>query len=158
MLEEVEVLSTEAIDMIGNWMQGAKLQIAHHKTEVLLVSNCKAVQREEITAGVHAIASKRVLKYLVVMIDDRLHFNSHVEYACEKASKVINAIARIMPNNAGQSNSKRRLLVSVSSSILRYGGPAWVAARGTKQYQRKLSSTFRLMAMRVMKMGDPELF
>ncbi|XP_065091473.1 uncharacterized protein LOC135712450 [Ochlerotatus camptorhynchus] len=135
--------------MIGNWMKGAKLQIAHHKTEVLLVSNCKAVQRAEITVGEHTIASKRVLKYLGVMIDDRLNFNSHVEYACEKASKAINAIARIMPNNAGPSSSKRRLLASVSSSILRYGGPAWVPALETKQNQRKLSSTFRLMAMRV---------
>jgi len=38
-----------------------------------------------------------VLKYLGVMIDDRLSFNSHIDYACEKAAKVINAIARIMP-------------------------------------------------------------
>ncbi|XP_065081811.1 uncharacterized protein LOC135704275 [Ochlerotatus camptorhynchus] len=123
--------------MIGNWMQGAKLQMAHHKTEVLLVSNCKAVQRVVITVGEHAIASTRVFKYLGVMIDERLNFNSHVEYGFEKASKAINAIARIMPNNAGPSSSKRRPLASVSSSIRRYGGPAWVAALETKQNQRK---------------------
>ncbi|XP_065072825.1 uncharacterized protein LOC135697149 [Ochlerotatus camptorhynchus] len=86
----------------------------------------------------------RVLKYLGVKIDDRLNFNSNIEDACEKAAKVINAIARIMPNNAGSSSSKRRLLASVSSSILRHGGPAWVAALETKQNQRKLSNTFRL--------------
>ncbi|XP_065084338.1 general odorant-binding protein 45-like [Ochlerotatus camptorhynchus] len=55
-LEEVEMLAAAAIDRIVTWMQGAKLQIAHHKTEVMLVSNCKAVQRAEIT-----IVSKRVL-------------------------------------------------------------------------------------------------
>ncbi|XP_065084791.1 uncharacterized protein LOC135707001 [Ochlerotatus camptorhynchus] len=83
------------------------------------------------------------------MIDDRLNFNSHVQFACKKASKAINAIARIMPNNCGPSSSKRRLLASVSSSILRYEDTAWVAALETKQNQRKLSSTFRLMAMRI---------
>ncbi|XP_065093100.1 uncharacterized protein LOC135713796 [Ochlerotatus camptorhynchus] len=82
------------------------------------------------------------------MIDDQLNVNSHIEHACEKASKAINAIARIMPNNAGPSSSKRRLLASVSS-LLRYGGPAWAAALETNQIQRKHSSTFRLMAMRV---------
>lgn len=40
-LEEVKMLATEAISQIESWMQGAKLQIAHHKTEMLLVSNCK---------------------------------------------------------------------------------------------------------------------
>ncbi|XP_065083435.1 uncharacterized protein LOC135705593 [Ochlerotatus camptorhynchus] len=108
-LEKVKMLATEAIDMI------------------------------EITVGEHAIALKRVLKYLGVMIDDRLNFKSHVEYDCEKASKAINGIARIMPNNPGPSSSKRCLLGSVSSSILRYGGPVWAAALETKQNQRKLA-------------------
>lgn len=96
-LEEVEMLATEAVGKIENWMQGAKLQIAHHKTEMLLVSNCRLVQQAEITVGEHAIASKRELKYLGVMIDDRLNFNRHVDYACERAVKAINAVARIMP-------------------------------------------------------------
>ncbi|XP_065078100.1 uncharacterized protein LOC135701287 [Ochlerotatus camptorhynchus] len=54
-----------------------------------------------------------------------------------------------MPNNAGPCSSKKRFLASVLSSILRYGGPAWVPALETKQNQRKLSSTFRFIAMRV---------
>ena len=148
-LEEVQMLAAEAIGMIEKWMQGAKLEIAHHKTEVLLVSNCKAVQHAEIIVGEHVITSTRVLRHLGVMIDDRLNFNSHVDYACGKASKVINAVARIMPNSYGPSSSKRRLLACVASSILRYGGPAWVAALKTKRNQVKLNSTFRLMAVRV---------
>jgi hypothetical protein len=148
-LEEVEMLTSEAIQMIETWMQGAKLQIAHHKTEVMLVSNCKIVQRAEIIVGNHVIASKRVLKYLGVMVDDRLNFNSHVDYACEKATKAVNALARIMPNGYGPSSTKRRLLACVASSILRYGGPAWVKALKTKRNQTKLQSVFRLMAIRV---------
>ncbi|XP_058816491.1 uncharacterized protein LOC131679768 [Topomyia yanbarensis] len=83
------------------------------------------------------------------MIDDRLNFNNHVDYACEKATKAINALSRIMPNNAGPCSSKRRLLASVLSSILRYGSPVWATALETQRNRAKLSSTFRLMAMRV---------
>ncbi|XP_058827008.1 uncharacterized protein LOC131686988 [Topomyia yanbarensis] len=101
--------------------------------EVLLVSNCKVLQRAVITVEEYVIVSKRALKQLSVMIDVRLNFNTHVDYACEKAAKAINALARIMPNNAGPCSSKRCLLASVSSSILRYGGPVWVAALETQR-------------------------
>lgn len=148
-LAEVEASATESIRRVASWMQKAKLQIAHHKTEILLVSNRRAVQHVEITVGEHTITSKRQLKYLGVMIDDRLNFNCHVDYACEKAAKAINALSRIMPNNYGPSSSKRRLLASVSSSIMRYGGPAWITALQTQRNRRKLRSTARLMAMRV---------
>ncbi|XP_062535228.1 uncharacterized protein LOC134204423 [Armigeres subalbatus] len=113
-LEEVEVLATEAIAMIESWMNGVKLQIAHHKTEVLLVSNCKAIQRMEIVSA-----------------------------------KAMSAIARIMPNVGGPRSSTRRLLASVSSSILRYGVPAWGNALEIKRNRRRLQSAFRLMAIRV---------
>ncbi|XP_065081989.1 uncharacterized protein LOC135704449 [Ochlerotatus camptorhynchus] len=98
-------------------------------TNVSKVSKCKEMQREEIIIEEHAIASKRVLKYLGVMIDDRLNFNSHVEYACQKVPKAINVVTKTTPNNSGRSGSKMRLLASVSSSILRDGGPAWVRER-----------------------------
>ena len=147
--EEVEMLTAEAIDTVETWMTGAKLQLAHHKKEMVLVSNCKAVQRADFTVSGHAIDSMRALKHLGVMIDDRLNFNSHVDYACEKAARAANAVARIMPNVGGPRSSKRRLLACVSSSVLRYGVPAWGAALETKRNQKKLNSTFRLIVIRV---------
>lgn len=147
--EEVEMLATEAIARIENWMLDVKLQIAHHKTEMVFVSNHKAVKQVQIDVGENVVHSKRALKYLGVVVDDRLNFNSHVDHACEKASKAITALSRIMPNNVGPSSSKRRLLASVSMSILRYGGPAWVTALSTKRNRKLLDRTQRLMAMRV---------
>lgn len=94
------------------------------------------------------MASNRELKYLGVMIDGRLNFNSHVGYAREKASKVINALSRSMPHN-GDPRSSRRLLASVSSSILWYGVPSCGAELKTKRNRVKLNSAFRLMVMRV---------
>lgn len=148
-VEEVEVLAMEAIAMIENWMLEVKLRIAHHKTEMILVSNHKKVQQAQIHVGEHVVHSKRALKYLGVMVDDRLNFNSHVDYACEKAAKAIMALSRIMPNNAGPRSSRRRLLASVATSILRYGGPVWWTALGTKRNRALLDRTQRLMAMRV---------
>ncbi|XP_053686832.1 uncharacterized protein LOC128736381 [Sabethes cyaneus] len=83
------------------------------------------------------------------MIDNRLNFNFHVDYVCEKAAKAFNAIARIMSNCYGPRSSKRRLLASVPSSILRYEGQVCIAALRSKQNRVKLNSTFRLMVVRV---------
>uniref|UniRef100_A0A023EQZ1 Putative rte ele1 orf1-h 1e-60-j 4 n=1 Tax=Aedes albopictus TaxID=7160 RepID=A0A023EQZ1_AEDAL len=148
-LEAVEILATEAVDAVENWMQRKKLSIAHQKTELVLISNCKVVQKAAIIVGEHAIDSKRELKHLGVMIDDRLNFNSHVDYACGKAAKAITALSRIMPNNSAISSSKRRLLASVSTSILRYASPAWATATKTRRNRVQVCSTHRLMAMRV---------
>lgn len=148
-LEEVEMLVAESTDAVENWMNAVKLQLAHHKTEVMLVSNCRKIQWMQITVGGHVIPSVRALRHLGVMIDDRLNFNTHVDYSCEKAAKMVSALARIMPNIGGPKGSSRRLLAAVSSSILRYGVPAWGAALKTKRNRRKLNSVFRLMAIRV---------
>ena len=147
--EEVEMLATDAIEIVENWMRGAKLEVAHHKTEVVLISNCKTVQQIKPMVGEYPVASKRALRYLGVIVDDRLNFNSHVDHVCEKASKAITAISRIMPNNSGPRSSKRRLLANVSMSTLRYGAAAWVAALETNRNRASLSKTQRLMAIRV---------
>ncbi|XP_053699087.1 uncharacterized protein LOC128746061 [Sabethes cyaneus] len=123
-LEEVEALGTESIRRVESWTQNAKLQIAHHKTEILLVSSRRAVQQVAIAVGEHTLTPNRELMHLGVLIVNQLKFNSHVDCACEKVTKAISALS--MSNNFGPSSSKRRLLASVSSSMLRYGGPAWI--------------------------------
>ncbi|XP_058816512.1 uncharacterized protein LOC131679786 [Topomyia yanbarensis] len=105
-------------------MNGAKLQIIHHKTDVLLVSNFKVVQRLQITVEGHVIALKRALKQLGVISDDWLNFNNHVHL-----------------RNFG-------LLSNVSSSILRYGAPTCGSTLKAKRNREKLTRTFRLVVVR----------
>ncbi|XP_058811228.1 uncharacterized protein LOC131676121 [Topomyia yanbarensis] len=111
---------------------------------MLLVSNCKVVQRMQIDVRGHVIESKRALKQLGVILDKRLNSNKHVDYGCEKSAKATNGIARILPNVGGPRSSTRRLLVSASSLIQRYGVPDWDAALTTKRNRKKLNRMVRL--------------
>ena len=120
------------------------LILAHHKTEVVMISNRKSAQSVSVQAGSATIESRRELKYLGVILDDRLSFTSHVDYVCKKASGAIAALTRIMANA-----DNRRLLASVSTSIVRYGFPAWQPGIKTEHNRAKLSSTHRLMCLRV---------
>jgi hypothetical protein len=83
------------------------------------------------------------------MIDERLNFNSHIDYVCEKASRSQAAIARIMPNTAGPKSSTRKLIASVVTSILWYGCVAWVGALERKRNTVKINRVYRLAAVRV---------
>lgn len=64
------------------------------------------------------------MKHLGVMIEDRLSFNSNVDFACKKAVGSIIALTKTMPNNSAIS----RLLANVSTKLLRYDGPACASA------------------------------
>ena len=60
MLEEVEMMASEAIEIIGNWIKSVKLQIAHHKTVALLVSNRKAAQRKSPSENICLLFSNHL--------------------------------------------------------------------------------------------------
>lgn len=146
---EVEVIASEAVRSIEGWMESHKLYLAHQKTEVVVVNNFKSVRSIKIRAGNCLIESKRSIKYLGLMLDDKLNFTSHVVYACEKAMKAVAALTRMMANCSAVTSSRRRLIANVVSSILRYGDVAWGAALDAQYNLQRVTSVYRLMCLRV---------
>lgn len=116
-LDDVQLYANEAVRTIKNWLESVNLKLAEHKTESVLISSKRAKEILEIKVGRTNITSKEAIKYLGVIIDSRLSFKQHIEYSCQKATKVVNALARIMPNIGGPRQSRRLLLSQVSKSI-----------------------------------------
>ena len=50
------------------------------KTEAVLISGRKVVEKMEMTVGGTTIESKRDIRYLGVIIDDGLNFKKHVKF------------------------------------------------------------------------------
>lgn len=145
----VEVQASEAIRTIEEWMGVHHLELAHHKTEVVAVNNFKSARCIKVRAGNCTIDSKRFIRYLGIQVDDKLSFSSHVTYACDRASKAVASLSRMMGNGSAVLSSKRRLLASVVSSILRYGAPAWGSALNAQHNLQKVTSVYRLICLRV---------
>lgn len=137
------------IEQVQRWLTEHKLQMAQHKTEIVVVTNRRKPVTAQLDLGGNTITSKRYVKYLGVMIDDRLNSTSHVDYVCEKAGKVQTTLARLMPNTVGARNDKRRLLANVITSVIRYGDETWVTATEKDCNRRKLDGVYRLAALRV---------
>lgn len=147
-INEVESATNVAISQIKSWLGSAGLELADHKTEAVLITSRKSVEYMNVQVGTQIIRSKEAVKYLGVMIDNRLQFKQHVHYSSKKASRLQAALSRIMPNIGGPGYARRILLSRVVSSVLLYAAPVWAGALATKETRRKLTSAYRLCAVR----------
>lgn len=147
-IHELEALANEAIALIRQWLEEARLKLAEHKTEVVLISSRKKIEYMQIQVGDQTIVSKDAVKYLGVMIDNRLKFKTHVEYSSKKAAQIQTALTRMLPNIGGPGYDRRILLSRVTSSVLLYAAPVWAGSLKTKEIQRMIARPYRLAALR----------
>jgi len=145
---EIEATTNEAIARIKRWLSSMNLELADHKTEALLITGRKKVETMTIQVGREQIKSGSKLKYLGVMLDNRLNFKSHVDYCSEKAAKIQTALSRIMPNIVGPKQERRMLLTKVVSSVLLYAAPIWAKTLTTQDTRRKITTPYRISALR----------
>lgn len=148
-LEEVQLIANRSVETIRKWLDSVGLTLADHKTEVLLVSRRKVREKVTVTVGDHAVESKEEIKYLGVMLDSRLNFKAHTKYACERASRMYTALARMLANTGGPRSSRRMLLARVITSSMLYGAQIWADALQLQENRRKMQSVQRRTAMRV---------
>ena len=145
---EIEEKTNTAIRNVGAWLDEAGLTLAAHKTEAVLISGRKIVEKMVVIVGESKIESKRAIKYLGVVIDDRLNFKEHMKYVGEKASVTQRALARMMANIGGPGPFKRRIIAAVVTSIMLYACPIWSEALSVGTTRRILSSVYLLRAIR----------
>ena len=147
-VREIEEKTNTAIRNVGAWLDEAGLTLAAHKTEAVLISGRKIVEKMIVTFGESRIESKRAIKYLGIIIDDSLSFKEHVKYIGEKASVTQRALARMMPNIGGPDPFKKRIISAIVTSIMLYACSIWSEALSVGTTRRILSLVYRLSAIR----------
>uniref|UniRef100_A0A2S2P8X3 Retrovirus-related Pol polyprotein from type-1 retrotransposable element R1 n=1 Tax=Schizaphis graminum TaxID=13262 RepID=A0A2S2P8X3_SCHGA len=104
------------------------LQLAHHKTEAVMLTKKWSHNPPRLSIGGTRIQLSSHLRYLGVILDYRLSFVKHSETVAKKAAISATALSRLMPNIGGPGQWKRRLLCSVVESQLLYAVPVWSSA------------------------------
>ena len=82
-------------------------------------------------------------------MDRRLSFGKHLQIATAKAIQCGAALTRLMPNNGGTREAKRRMVASVVNSKLLYAAPTWTSALNNYAILKRLFSAQRGVVMRI---------
>jgi len=88
------------------------LELAHHKSEAVILTNKRAYTPPRLRIGGHPIELRREIRYFGVRLDTRLTFRDHVQIAAKKAIASATALGKIMLNIKGPGQWKRRLLAT----------------------------------------------
>ena len=147
--DDVRILELRINEQTKRWLDSRCLRMAPEKTEALLVTDRRSFQYPRIVLGEHEVDWKTSIKYLGVQLDRRLSFVEQLKIAAAKSIQCGANLARLMPNIDRPREAKKRLVASVVHSKLLYAAPVWANALQTHTIQRRLFSTQRSVALRI---------
>lgn len=148
--ERAQEILKEVMFLINRWMKEHGLDLALHKTEVILLTRKRIDTILPVdVGGQETITTTSSLKYLGVTIDSKLNFWQHICRVSEKALNVTMSLSRLMANVGGPVPSRRKLLMTTVESILLYGAEVWADALRKKTYRKKMEQVHRKGALRI---------
>ncbi|KAI5739769.1 hypothetical protein M8J77_023226 [Diaphorina citri] len=137
------------LEKISSWMRSSGLALAPEKTEAALLIGKKVCRPLHITLSGNTVNFQDDIKYLGVILDTKLNFNSHLQHMLKKVRTATGNLSRILPRQGGAGENKRRILQNVSNSLMLYAAPVWSYITDKKTYKQKLISEQRKMSIRV---------
>jgi len=120
---QLEQLLTISANRVKAWLAKAGLQLALQKCEAMIITNTRTNNDMRINIDGHLVSTCKSLKYLGLQLDSKWSFSAYAIAVAEKAGKVVQNLARKMPNISTAKSRKRKLLSNVAHSILLY--PTW---------------------------------
>lgn len=139
----------QAMQGINYWMEDHGLKLAAAKTEIVMFTRKHIETIVPIRIRENIVETKDDLKYLGVLLDTKLTFKAHLKKSTEKAARLTVALSRLMRNTCGPKTNKRRLLISVTHSILLYGAEVWAHSIRKVTYAARLMRVQRQGALRI---------
>lgn len=89
--------------------------------QIAVISRRGVLGGPEIKVGRYSVKVSNRMRYLGVILDSKLTFESHLEFVEDKAAKMLRSLGKLMPNLRDPSQHKRMLYYNVFLSIVLYG-------------------------------------
>ena len=83
------------INQVGKWMNANKLTINYSKSNFMLFTNKKKNSKFKLEINNNQITESDIVKYLGVIIDNKLNWKTHIEHICSKIVKGSWALTRL---------------------------------------------------------------
>jgi ribonuclease HI len=150
-LKQIELKANKLLEDIHKWGRKVKLEFNTTKSCAILFTKKRSITPPIIHMNGTQIKIEDHIKYLGVFIDNKLNFNKHIDYICEKAIKKTSIIPIIARNTWGLSyESLKVMYTSFIESPLLYCSSIW--GKNLYKYQiKKLRRAQRLFAIKLIK-------
>ena len=122
-LESLENYVNIELDKVFVWLASNKLTLNVKKSKYMLVSRKKSIPDLCIQINGCHLDQCDSYKYLGIYIDKNLNWKSHIEYTCQKVSKVCGALAKI--RHSVNIDILKNVYHALLYSYLRYGIIVW---------------------------------
>ncbi|GBN84628.1 Retrovirus-related Pol polyprotein from type-1 retrotransposable element R1 [Araneus ventricosus] len=145
----VQQLANRAIKTFSNWAELNKLQISLEKTKYMYLGNL--INPARIKWNNTRIQKVSTLRYLGIIIDDKLKWIPHIKEKGTKALQQYQHFQRIAGKNWGLTTANRKLIYkTVIERMLCHGAVAW-AQKITESMKRKLNTIQRKFLLLITK-------
>lgn len=126
-LDQIESLTNQILTQITTWGKKVKLDFSPQKTQLIgftnKTKNCKIIMNN------HPIKHLKEIKYLGIIIDNKLKFIKHSEYIIEKSKKLFNKLTTfIRPTWGIHPENVKIIYKQVIEPIICYGASIWNSA------------------------------
>ena len=118
---------------LHQWFLANKLTLNLSKTKFMIFSKklkTKAKERKfKININNYSIKQVTEMKYLGVILDNKLNWHNHIQYVCTKLAKAAGIIYKV--RKKAPQNVLMLLYHSLVGTYLRYGLASWGSAKTT---------------------------
>ena len=111
------------LDLITDWCSKWQMRLNPSKCELLCISNKHTPTKPLCYINNHLPHWARSVKYLGVIVDTKLSWNSNVSHVSKKATRVLNLLRRHMLTC--KASSKQKAFRSLVIPILDYASTVW---------------------------------
>jgi len=149
---EAENYMNLELQKISNWAQNNKLKFNENKSKTMLLSRRRRKERKEVELYVNnrIIEQVNTIKYLGIILDNKLTFREHVNCMEEKCSKLIFSLSRSAKISWGLKHKALKTIYAGGTlPLILYGAPVWKGAMDIKCYKTKLIIIQRLINIRI---------
>ena len=125
-IEKLQNQVNYEMNQVGKWMNANKLTINYSKSNFMLFTSKKKKSKFKLEINNNHITEPDSVKYLGVIIDNKLIWKTHIEHICSKMAKGSWALTRLKKYVSKQTLIK--IYYSMIYSHLRYCITTWGSA------------------------------
>ncbi|KAG5882490.1 hypothetical protein JTB14_008463 [Gonioctena quinquepunctata] len=138
---ELEELVSQALEIVSHWAESHKLDIAVNKTKYIVFSKLSINRNPIVRYRDVPIDRVRHLKYLGVILDERMSFTEHIGYISNEARSIFQSLRKfILPRWGNCVDSLKKIYQVAIIPIVGYASEVWLDKAESRQNKQKLRS------------------